>query len=305
MIPRAPAPWRSVVLFAMALGVVTSASARMLVRQSVPASSDSVPGIASVYLPRDYDGTTNRYPVLVLLHGLGGSEEDWRLVGAIEARLDRAIATGVLPPLIAVMPEGKNGYWVDWPQVGGRSNGTAGRGKPDGLRRFGTLVDPMVTQWVDLQFRTNGVRAIAGVSMGGFGALSIALRNPLMWSAALSFSGALFTAAPTGKVVYWAAFGTPGLGQTGFPLQNPLHLARFGQADAIPIWLDCGQDDAPKFTRGLHRLAEVLTRRGSPHVAKLRPGGHTWAVWNSAFDDAMPWLGEQLRMATLRRTGPY
>lgn len=305
MIPGAPLTGRFVLLLTLVVSVAPSSGARILVRQSVPAGADSAPGIASVYLPREYDGSQTRYPVLVLLHGLGGSEEDWRKVGDIEARLDRAIASGVLPPVIAVMPEGKNGYWVDWPQVGGRSNGTASRGKPDALRRFGSLVDPLVTRWIDQQFRTNGVRAIAGVSMGGFGALSVALRNPPMWSAALSFSGALFTGAPTGKLVYWAAFGTPGLTQTGFPLQNPLHLARFGQADTLPIWLDCGQDDAPKFTRGLHRLAEVLTKRGAPHVAKLRPGGHTWTVWNTAFGDAMPWLGEQLRMATLRRTGPY
>ena len=305
MVRRLVMARRLVVLVTMVVSATTTATARMLVRQSVPASSDNAAGVASVYLPREYDGSQTRYPVLVLLHGLGGSEEDWRQVGAIEARLDRAIASGVLPPLIAVMPEGKNGYWVDWPEVGGRQNGATGRGKPDGQRRFGSLVDPLVTQWADKQFRTNGVRAIAGVSMGGFGALSVALRNPSMWSAALSFSGALFTAAPTGKLVYWAAFGTPGLSQIGFPLQNPLHLARFGQADTLPIWLDCGEDDAPKFTRGLHRLAEVLRKRGAPHRAKLRPGGHSWTVWNSAFDEAMPWLGEQLRIGTLKRTAPY
>ncbi len=253
--------------------------ARMVVRQSISIPGQPA-GVASVYLPAAYDGGSDRYPVLVLLHGLGGAEEDWRTLGNIEATLDRAIAGGVIPPLIALIPDGRNGYWSDWPVD---RPGT----------KWESLVEPAATRWLDGTYRTNGVRAIAGVSMGGFGALSIALRNSSRYVAVLSFSGALFTRTPSSKPVYWSAFGGP-RPQPDFIMRNPLHLARLGRADRLAVWLDCGREDAPKFTRGLAEMARALESRGADVRHRLRPGTHTWGVWNSALAEALPWLGSRL-----------
>lgn len=246
-------------------------------------------GRASVYLPAAYDRPGKRtFPVLVLLHGLGGEDVDWMRHGHIGELLDEAIGTGKLRPVIAVMPDGGSGYWTDW------MNGAA-------KRRYGTLVEPDLTSWVDRTYRTNGRRAIAGVSMGGFGAMSIALRHRGRYAAAVSLSGALFLTLPTGRRVYMAAFGFPGPMQWRFATINPYDLVRLGYADGLPIWLDCGADDLSKFTRGLRGTSAALTAAGVPHVARFREGGHRWSVWRAALADILPWVGRQL---TVRSGSP-
>ena len=140
-------------LFLTLCGVLLAVPGRasFLAHQVVPRDGAS-PAAASVYLPPGYDADTSaRYPLLVLLHGLGGEDGDWRRLGHIDEVLDTAIKRGVIRPLIAVMPDGHNGYWTDWPTGGAE-------------REYGQLVDPVVTRWAERTFRTNGRRVIAGVS---------------------------------------------------------------------------------------------------------------------------------------------
>jgi S-formylglutathione hydrolase FrmB len=253
------------------------------VRQAIPLQrSDGLMGSATIYLPPSYhDSPKHRYPVLFLLHGLTGEGFDWISRGHVHARLDEAIAAGRLEPVIAIMPDGQDGYWVDWPDDA-----------PE--HRYSSLVEPMATDWADQHFRTDGRRAIAGLSMGGFGALSIAMRTPGRFKAAISLSGALFAKPPAGRGVYLAAFGAPGAAQWRFAFWNPLDLVRMGRADNLAIWLDCGAEDHRKFKGGLHTVSAALSVRGIKHVARLRPGRHEWAVWMAGLEDALPWLQRQL-----------
>src|SRR4051812_15805825 len=134
-----------------------------------------------ILLPRAYRRHAHRrYPVLYLFHGTSGRASDWVNFGHAEA-------TTAGRPLIVVMPDagfdGDGGGWfTDW------YNG--GRGGPPAWETF--HVDQVVP-WVDANLRTvraRGGRAIAGLSQGGFGALSYAARHPDLFGAAASFSGA-------------------------------------------------------------------------------------------------------------------
>ena len=268
----------------------SSTEGSILLQQSFQ-RQDGTTEYGSVYLPPGYSGdSSNTYPLLILLHGLGGHDTDWFRDGKLKALLDGAIVQGRLQPLIVVAPDGGDGYWTEWVS--------------DAAARYSSLVEPEARLWADRNFRTDGRVAIAGVSMGGFGALSTALQHPGRFVAVLSFSGALFRQFPTSRSVYLQAFGYPGLRQSQFQFVNPIDLARHGRADLQKIWLDCGEDDRPKFTEGLRTMSSVLRARGVPHIAKLRKGGHQWKVWLRAIDDALPWLNAAYERARLRPVLP-
>ncbi|MGH3388514.1 MAG: alpha/beta hydrolase [Actinomadura sp.] len=137
-----------------------------------------------ILLPDGYDERPRRrYPVLYLLHGSFDTAASWTDKGDAE-RLTAGL------PLIVVMPatagKGDAGGWAsDWRNEG--------RGGPPKWETF--TIDQLVP-WVDARYRTRterGGRAIAGLSMGGFSALSYAARHPDLFAAAASFSGAVDT----------------------------------------------------------------------------------------------------------------
>src|SRR4051812_33203030 len=148
------------------------------------------PTTARVILPKGYDPAADtRYPILLLLHGGAGQYTDWANegVGLLTADL----------PLITVLPDaGHSAWYTDW-----YNNGL------EGQPMWETYHIRQLLPWIDAHFKTVGARAgraIAGLSSGGFGALSYATRHPDLFAAAAGFSGALDTNPPpvvAGKVI--------------------------------------------------------------------------------------------------------
>jgi S-formylglutathione hydrolase FrmB len=133
-----------------------------------------------ILLPSDYDAKPERrYPVLYLFHGTSGRASDWIVAG-------NAVETTAGLPLIVVMPDagfdGDGGGWfADW------YNGGAG-----GPPMWETFHIEQVIPWIDANLRTidkRAGRAVAGLSQGGFGALSYAARHPDLFTSVASFSG--------------------------------------------------------------------------------------------------------------------
>ena len=150
------------------------------------ANGDAIPITVRILLPRDYrSNPTRRYPVLYLLHGGAGTFEDWSKDdgGQVQDIVDNA--PGSPFDVIVVMPEGgRAGWYADW------------HGATDGgfTPLWETFHVARLVPWIDANFRTLGNRegrAIAGLSMGGLGALKYAGHNPSVFSAAGSFSGAV------------------------------------------------------------------------------------------------------------------
>jgi len=131
---------------------------------------DSPDRAVSIYLPPDYDlNTATRYPVLYLLHGYAIDKSSWFEAANIDDTADALIANGTIQPLIIVIPDGNNRYGGSW-----YVNSTVTGNWED------FIVHDLVT-YIDNHFRTVArpeSRAIAGHSMGGFGALYIATKHP-------------------------------------------------------------------------------------------------------------------------------
>ena len=254
---------------------------RVLEHQSFPREKGGV-GHASVYLPPGYvEGGDKRYPLILLLHGLGGSDRDFVGAMSVTGMLDHSIAQGRLSPVIAVMPDGDNGYWSDWPDTRAE-------------HRFESMVVRDLLAWIPTRFATSTRRAIVGVSMGGWGALSMALRHRKLFAAVASLSGALFLELPSARPVYARAFGSTLMDRYFFALRNPIDLIKLGLAHDLPIWLDCGKDDIDRFVGGAKAASKALRSAGVKHVLRFRPGGHSWQVWTVAFQEIIPWLDGHL-----------
>lgn len=165
----------------------------------VPAGLIVPDATVRVILPVGYDpqGAT-RYPVLYLLHGAGDSYKTW-------TENTDVLAFSAAYPVIIVMPDGgrspDSGWYSDW---------------VDESRDWESFHIGVLIDYIDASFATlgDGHRAVAGLSMGGFGAMSYAARHPDLFEAAASFSGLVDTRylTPTSGISYTLLhdqFGTP------------------------------------------------------------------------------------------------
>ncbi|HEX5059243.1 MAG TPA: alpha/beta hydrolase-fold protein, partial [Kofleriaceae bacterium] len=152
-----------------------------------------------VYLPAGYDSATTRYPVFYYLHGLGGNETNWVEGG----KLDEA-ADGLGLQAIVVMPDGDDSFYVDGlakvDYDACMKDGTGlfipqKQNKRDTCvraRKYETYITKDLIGHIDATYRTiakREARAIAGLSMGGFGALMLSMRHQDLFAAAASHSG--------------------------------------------------------------------------------------------------------------------
>src|SRR5437867_3133913 len=121
----------------------------------------------SISLPPGYAPSKRVYPVLYMLHGMSGTNDEWREYGIFDAA-DRMIRSGEIRPLIIVLPQGDKAYWVD-------------HALPTDQEAWGRYMAKDVVADVDARYRTVADlahRAIGGVSMGAHGAVQLALNYP-------------------------------------------------------------------------------------------------------------------------------
>lgn len=278
-----------------------------------------------VYLPPSYARESRRrFPVAYFLHGRTGNESDWVARGDVDAVADSVFAAG-LAEMILVMPDGDNSFWSNWAR-----SVDVGTCAGDSLleeaaatfcvrsSRYGDYVARNLVAWVDSAFRTQadrGHRVIAGLSMGGTGALVLALTYPDVFSAAASLSG---VAAPRylGPHPYRApARYVESIEAWERDLGRPLPLwrARWGEDSTLwwrhdparaarrlrraggpmpAIRLDVGVDD-PYIDQN-RALSDDLTALGIAHELLERPGGHVWAYWRDHVGETLAWLGSRM-----------
>ena len=157
---------RVLFLVALATTVTASANAQELDLQTVEFHSAAIDRTTkyNILLPREYHASTNRYPVLYLLHGLTQNYTAWGLSNGAP------FYAGLYDDLIVVMPDAGNSWYTNWEESeDGQANNWADHIVKD------------VINHVDWKFRTiarREGRAITGLSMGGYGALTLGLRNP-------------------------------------------------------------------------------------------------------------------------------
>jgi S-formylglutathione hydrolase FrmB len=278
-----------------------------------------------VYLPPSYGrDTTRRYPVAYYLHGLSGTETDWLSKGSLDAVADSLFARGV-PETIIVLPDGDDGWYTTWvsPVAYRTCADTLHNESPDRYcvahERYDDYIARDVVQHVDSTYRTRrerDARGIGGLSMGGYGAISIALRHPDIFGAAASHSGVVspMYAGPrpfagqvryaanvdelkTVTAPYWSRYLLYwGTDLDRWRAADPAHIAeqakRRGQR--LPaLFLDCGREDG--FVDQNRALHAELTRLGVAHQYAEWPGAHTWRYWSSHVGESLAWMANRGR----------
>jgi len=226
-----------------------------------------------VYLPPGYDSLAGeRFPVLYLLHGLGGSYTDWKSYGLL-SEADRMIASGQITPLIIVMPQGDNGYWID---------------QADNGPKYGTYVARDLVREIDGSFRTLSDfsdRAIGGVSMGAHGALQLALNFPGSFSVVGAHSLVLRR--------YDQAFSFFG-DKNYFSQHDPVSIVstKPERARQIRLWIDIGQEDS--WAPQTEAFNQELTAERIPHDWLELPGGHEASYWRAHVGDYLRFYSDAL-----------
>lgn len=261
-----------------------------------------------IFLPAGYASTTKSYPVLYLLHGAGDTYRTW------SDNTDVYDLTGPLD-LIVVMPDGgKNaeaGWYSDW---------------FDGSRKWESFHVGVLIPYVDSSFRTLGAghRAVAGLSMGGFGAMHDAAHHPELFTAAASFSGAVdvnygFPLSGAGFTVFHQQFGTPADGiwgnqtteQSNWRTNNPTDLAwYFRGLKKLLVATGNGGPGGPHddpSNPGGYFIEAVIERMNRSFVKALDaagvdhtdnfygPGQHSWPYWQDDLHWALPELMQVIR----------
>jgi putative tributyrin esterase len=237
-----------------------------------------------VLVPEDYGLSLRRYPVLVLLHGLTGDYRDWSTRSNV-AEYSRGL------PLIIVMPDGENSWYTN----------SAG----EASAKFEDYILNDLIQDVEKKYdviRSSYGRAIAGLSMGGFGALKLSLKRPRRFVVAASFSGALPAARD-------ADFGSS-LGKEYERLQrifgpagsetrraNDVYalVSTAAKEQAPYLYLDCGINDG--LLASNRELAAAMKTAGLSYEYHEYPGAHTWDYWDARIKEVLPLLMRKLDAA--------
>ena len=234
----------------------------------------------NVILPPDYDTSRmTRYPVLYLLHGLTGHYSDWssRSNVADYARKHR---------LIVVTPEGNDSWYID---------------------KYETYILEELIPDVQQRYRTIEARygrAIAGLSMGGYGAIKFGLKSPQTFVFAASMSGAFGVTGFTEKDV-------PQLWHASLKLFGPLDSETRKANDLFAIirnlpaarvaslpyfYFDCGTGDASIIFPYNRDLAQLMFDKKIPHEFRQLPGDHSWAYWDQQIPHILEIAAQKMRV---------
>ncbi|WP_460980830.1 alpha/beta hydrolase [Spirosoma fluminis] len=244
----------------------------------------------SIFLPPDYYTSNRRYPVVYLLHGYGDDETGWVQFGEADRITDEKIKSGELPPMIIVMPNAGASWYINDYQ--------------NKVRYEDMFVQELIPH-IDSMFRTRTqreYRAVAGLSMGGSGSLTLAMHHPELFSACAALSAGIRTDESFKEIpderyntVFAPVFSGPAKGEDRLTLtwkrNSPITLARSApEGDLMKVrwWIDCGDDDA--LTVGNAMLHLALLNRKIPHEYRVRDGGHTWSYWRTGLPDALKFI---------------
>ena len=234
----------------------------------------------NVILPTDYHSArSTRYPVLYLLHGLSGHYPDW------VSRTNIADYASAYR-LIVITPEGNDSWYID---------------------KYETYILQELIPDVQQRYRTIEARygrAIAGLSMGGYGAIKFGLKSPHTFAFAASMSG---------------AFGFPRFTEQEVPASWRESLKLFGpvgsetrkvndlfeiigklspeRVQSLPyFYFDCGTEDSPLIFPQNRELAMLMHEKKIPHEFRQLPGDHSWSYWDRQVQEVLKIAAIKMRV---------
>jgi S-formylglutathione hydrolase FrmB len=208
------------------------------------------------------------FPIFYLLHGYSDDHTMWTRKTSLERYAERL-------PLIIVMPDGGHGFYTD----------------AEAGYAYDTAITRDLVEFVDSRFHTDPrreARVIGGLSMGGYGALRLALAHPDLFCSAVSHSGALAWAhTPFDPATAWGAANIrlAGTQPQGGPNDLFALAARADRATLPALRIDCGIDDF--LLDDNRRYHAHLQELGIAHEYAEYPGAHDWAYWDEHVQGAL------------------
>lgn len=248
----------------------------------------------AVYLPSEYDSSSRSYPVLYLFHGLGNNENAWIQYGDMKRLMDAMYSNEAIVPMIVVMPNARNSWFIDdiysdFP--------------------FETIFISEFIDYIDSAYRTRPekhFRAFGGLSMGGYGALILAFKNPDLVSSIFSLSPGiwtdesiqslnnedylrtfdnLYTSDPNQRLTdRWQAYSI--LQQAKVSSETDLSKVKY--------YITSGDDDAG-ISVATAELHIILKNKNVPHEYRVYDGGHTWEYWRKTFPEAVRFVSDEFQ----------
>lgn len=230
----------------------------------------------SVYLPAGYETSEESYPVLYLLHGMGGDETAWCDLGRATQILDNLIAEGKAKPMIVVMPNGN----MAMDAAPGESTGGFAQPNfylPNTMDGAYEKHFPEIVSYVDKTFRTKtdrDSRAVAGLSMGGFHSLYLSANYPELFSQVGLFSAAI----NSGRDALFPEIYS----------DRTQKIHRLKDAGLKLYWIGIGKED---FLYGDNeKFRAELDAEQIPYTYVETDGGHEWTNWRRYLTDFLPLL---------------
>jgi putative tributyrin esterase len=258
--------------------------------EKFPTADLPEPVRALVLLPPSYShAPARRYPVLYFLHDAWGDEGSLERNG-VTAEILKRMADGRLREFLVVAPGGRGSWFSD---------------SHDGRYRWEAFLTSDLVRQVEARYRvlsSRDSRGITGISMGGYGAVKLAIRHPRLYGSVSSLSGALipfnwedlkrysFPARWSLKRVFGTSPGDNSLEEND--VWQILRATQFSESP-FPLYLRGGTEDVYGLGRVGAQFAAFSNERGVAASAVLEPGGHDWKYWRRAMIPMCEWHAAQ------------
>jgi enterochelin esterase-like enzyme len=256
-----------------------------------------------VYTPPGYETGNEKYPVVYVLHGGGGDEEQWLRMARVPQIFDNLIAAGKAKPMIVVMPNGNANQAASSDAApaaaglrrGGPGAGAMGARGPAGARGAGrarggaaggyseeslsVIAEEYVKSvgaFIDKNYRVlpgSENRAITGLSMGGGHAFYTGMKNMDYYAWVGEFSTSMFGGLQSTGMTYDLDTAIGGVLKDPDNINKKLNL----------LYISCGRED-PRLN-ATKEMTETLRKRGIKVVYTDWPGDHEWKVWRNGLAD--------------------
>lgn len=246
----------------------------------------------TIYLPFDYNSSSRFYPAVYLLHGYTDNDMAWMQFGECNMIADEAISKREIPSMVIAMPDAGVSWYIN---------------SFDGSVKYEDFFINEFIPYIEKNYRVRTekrYRAIAGLSMGGFGSLIYTLKHPDLFTGCAAFSAAVYTeeeiiSQPDDR---WERIESklygPGLkGKDRITPHlmenNPLFIVKnidINKLRGVRLYIDCGDDDF--LYKGNAALHVLLRDQKIAHEFRVRDGGHQWSYWRSGLLDGLKYISE-------------
>lgn len=247
----------------------------------------------SIYLPADYYHSERKYPTLYLLHGYTDDETGWTQFGEVKKIADQSINDEDATQMIIAMPDAGVDWYIN---------------SYDGKTKYEDFFIQEFIPFIEEKYKARKAkefRAVAGLSMGGFGTLIYAMKHSDMFAAAAPLSAAIWDKEYLATVEGenwnpWFGFiygeTEPGDQRLTDHLKSntPVYLVESIDPEklkSVSWYIDCGDDDfLINGNMALHRKMRELE---IPHEFRVRDGVHNWTYWRTALPEVLKFVSQK------------